>query len=293
MGASGITPVEVGGRPVGPGHPAYVVAEIGINHNGDVHLAKKLIAAALLAGCDAVKFQKRTLEVVFRPEDLAAPRESPFGETYGDAKRGLEFGEEQFAEIDEYARDNGIAWFASCWDEGSVDFLEQFDPPCYKIASASLTDDALLRHHRQYGRPIILSTGMSTLEQIDHAVEVVGTDDLVLLHSTSSYPAQPDELNLSAISMLAERYHVPVGYSGHEVGLATSVVAVAVGACMIERHITLDRAMWGSDHAASVEPHGFSRLVRDIRTVEAAIGDGRKVVYESELPKLERLRRVG
>jgi len=293
MEASGITPVEIGGRPVGPGHPTYVVAEIGINHNGDLDIARKLMAAALLAGCDAVKFQKRTLDVVFTPEEMEAPRESPFGDTYGDAKRGLEFREAEYAEIDRYARDNGIAWFASCWDEASVDFIEQFDPPCYKVASASLTDDSLLRHHRAYGRPIVLSTGMSTLDQIDHAVEVLGTDDLVLLHSTSSYPAQPEELNLSAIPMLIERYRVPVGYSGHEVGLATSLAAATLGACMIERHITLDRAMWGSDQAASVEPHGFSRLVRDIHTTEAALGDGRKVVYESELPKLERLRRVG
>jgi N-acetylneuraminate synthase len=293
MEASGITPVGIGGRPVGPVHPTYVVAEIGINHNGDLDIARKLMAAALLAGCDAVKFQKRTLVVVFTPEEMETPRESPFGDTYGDAKRGLEFGEAEYAEIDRYARDNGIAWFASCWDEASVDFIEQFDPPCYKLASASLTDDSLLKHHRAYGRPIILSTGMSTLEQIDHAIEVLGTDDLVLLHSTSSYPAPPEELNLSAIPMLIERYRVPVGYSGHEVGLATSLAAATLGACMIERHITLDRAMWGSDQAASVEPHGFSRLVRDIRTVEAALGDGRKVVYESELPKLERLRRVG
>jgi N-acetylneuraminate synthase len=187
----------------------------------------------------------------------------------------------------------GIMWFASCWDEGSVDFLEQFDPPCYKIASASLTDDDLLRYHRGYGKPIILSTGMSELEEVDHAVEILGTHDLILLHANSSYPAQPAELNLRAIGMLRERYGVPVGYSGHEVGLATSVAARALGACMIERHITLDRAMWGSDHAASVEPLGFQRLVRDIRAVEEALGDGVKVVHESEVPVREKLRRVG
>jgi N-acetylneuraminate synthase len=183
-------------------------------------------------------------------------------------------------------------WFASCWDEGSVDFMEQFDPPCYKIASASLTDDALLRHHRKYGRPIILSTGMSDLDEIDHAVEVLGTDDLVLMHATSTYPSQPEELNLRAIVTLQERYGVPVGYSGHEVGLAASVAAVALGACMIERHITLDRAMWGSDQAASVEPAGFARLVKDVRAVETALGDGVKVVYDSEIPIKEKLRRV-
>lgn len=288
-----INPVEIGGRRIGPDEPSYVVAEIGINHNGDLGLARKLISAAVTAGCDAVKFQKRTVDVVYTAEELERPRESPFGTTNGELKRGLEFDEEGFAAIDEYCRMLGIAWFASCWDEASVDFMERFDPPCYKIASASLTDDELLRHHRRYGRPIILSTGMSELEEIDHAVEVLGTDDLVLLHATSTYPSAPDELNLFAIPMLQERYGVPVGYSGHEVGLSTTVAARALGACMVERHITLDRAMWGSDQAASVEPFGFQRLVRDIRAVEAALGDGVKVVYESEIPVQEKLRRVG
>ena len=273
--------------------PSFVVAEIGINHNGDVGLARKLIAAAVTAGCDAVKFQKRTIDVVYSAEELERPRESPFGTTNGELKRALEFGEEEFRAIDEYCRMLGTVWFASCWDEASVDFLEPFDPPCYKIASASLTDDDLLRHHRQYGRPVILSTGMSELDEIDHAVEVLGTDDLILLHATSTYPSQPNELNLLAIATLRERYGVPVGYSGHEVGLATSVAARALGACMIERHITLDRAMWGSDQAASVEPFGFHRLIKDVRAVEAALGDGVKVVYESELPVQEKLRRVG
>ena len=285
--------VEIAGRRVGHAEPSFVVAEIGINHNGDIGLARKLIAAAVTAGCDAVKFQKRTIDVVYSAEELERPRESPFGTTNGELKRALEFGEEEFRAIDEYCRMLGTVWFASCWDEASVDFLESFDPPCYKIASASLTDDALLRHHRQYGRPIILSTGMSELDEIDHAVEVLGTDDLILLHATSTYPSQPNELNLLAIATLRERYGVPVGYSGHEVGLATSVAARALGACMIERHITLDRAMWGSDQAASVEPFGFHRLIKDVRAVEAALGDGVKVVYESELPVQEKLRRVG
>jgi N-acetylneuraminate synthase len=284
--------IEIGGRTVGDGHPAYVVAEIGINHNGDVGLARKLVAAAVNAGCDAVKFQKRTVPVVYSAEELARPRESPFGETNGDLKWGLEFDEAAYTAIDEYSRMLETVWFASCWDESSVDFIEPFDPPCYKIASASLTDDDLLRHHRKYGRPIILSTGMSSLEEIDHAVEVLGTDDLVLLHATSTYPAQAEELNLRAIVTLRERYDVPVGYSGHEVGLATTVAARALGACMIERHITLDRAMWGSDQAASVEPSGFQRMVKDIRAVEAALGDGVKVVYDSEVSVKEKLRRV-
>ena len=288
-----IDTVEIGDRRVGVNEPAYVVAEIGINHNGDLGLARKLIAAAAAAGCDAVKFQKRTVDVVYSAEELARPRESPFGETNGDLKRGLEFGTDEFAAIDEYCRVLGIAWFLSCWDEASVDFAEQFDPPCYKIASASLTDDDLLRHHRKQGRPVILSTGMSDLDEIDHAVEVLGTDDLVILHATSTYPSAPEELNLSVIPALRERYGVPIGYSGHEAGLATTLAARVLGACMIERHITLDRAMWGSDQAASVEPLGFQRMVRDIRAVESALGDGEKVVYDTEIPIREKLRRVG
>jgi N-acetylneuraminate synthase len=287
-----VNDVIIAGRPVGPGRPCFVVAEIGINHNGDIELAKQLVDAAVDAGADAVKFQKRTVEVVYPPEELARPKESPWGDTYGDYAYGRELGEEEYAAIDAHCRERGILWFASCWDEGSVDFLERFGPPCYKLASASLTDDALLRHHRATGRPLILSTGMSTVEQIDHAVEVLGKDDLVLLHTTSTYPSKFDELNLAAIETLRERYDVPVGYSGHEVGLVPSVAAVVLGAVMVERHITLDRAMWGSDQAASVEPHGFQRLVRDIRVVETARGDGVKSVYESERESIARLRRV-
>jgi N-acetylneuraminate synthase len=285
--------VSIGSRAVGEGQPCFIVAEIGINHNGDLDTARKLISAAMLAGCDAVKFQKRTVDVVYTPQELAQPRPNPFGPANGDLKRGLEFGSEQYRAIDEYCRLHNILWFASCWDEASVDFIEQFDPPCYKIASASLTDDNLLRHHRRYGRPIILSTGMSTIEQIDHAVEIVGSDNLVLMHATSTYPSQLEELNLKGISTLRERYGVPVGYSGHEVGLPTSVAATVMGACMIERHITLDRAMWGSDQAASVEPQGFAKLTRDIRAIEKAMGDGVKRVYESEVPVMNKLRRVG
>ena len=286
-------PVLIAGHRIGDNEPCYVVAEIGINHNGDLDIARRLIAAAAFSGCDAVKFQKRSVDIVYTPEELAKPRENPFGATNGDLKRGLEFGQAQYHAIADYCRQNSLAWFASCWDEASVDFLERFDPPCYKIASASLTDDNLLRHHRGTGRPLIVSTGMSTIEEIDHAVEVLGTDRLVLMHTTSTYPSRPEELNLRAIPALRERYQVPVGYSGHEVGLSTSVVAVALGACMIERHITLDRAMWGSDQAASVEPHGFARLVRDIRVLQSALGDGVKRVYESEVPVRQKLRRVG
>jgi len=284
--------VRIGDRLVGPGEPAFIVAEIGINHNGDLELAKRLIDASVEAGCDAVKFQKRTVDVVYTPEELARPRENPFGKTNGDLKRGLEFSYEQYQAIHRYCEERRILWFTSCWDEGSVDFCRLFDPPCYKIASACLTHDALLRHHRQQGRPIILSTGMSTMEQIRHAVDVLGVDDLVLLHCTSSYPSKAEELNLQMIRTLQQEFDASIGYSGHEVGLQTTVAAVALGACVVERHISLDRAMWGSDQAASVEPQGFKRLVRDIRAVESAMGDGRKRVYESELSILEKLRRV-
>jgi N-acetylneuraminate synthase len=287
------TVLKLGNRSVGAGQPCYVVAEIGINHNGDLDTAKRLIDAAVLTGCDAVKFQKRTVDVVYTAEELAKPRENPFGTTNGDLKRGLELGRDAYKAIDTYCRERKIAWFASCWDEEAVDFIEAFDPPCYKIASASMTDDGLLKHHRNTGRPIVVSTGMSTLEQIDHAVDVLGRDNLIVMHTTSTYPSEIKDLNLRVLPVLAQRYGVPVGYSGHEVGLAPSVAAVALGACMVERHITLDRAMWGSDQAASVEPQGFSRLVRDIRAVEVSMGDGVKRVLDAEIPIMKKLRRVG
>lgn len=284
--------VSIGGRIVGGRHSCYVIAEIGINHNGDLDIARQLIDVAVAAGCDAVKFQKRTVDVVYTAEDLARPRENPFGATNGDLKRGLEFGFEQYAAIDDYCREKGIAWFASCWDEASVDFIDQFNPPAYKIASASLTDDDLLVHTRAKGKPVILSTGMSSLEQIDHAVHVLGRQALVILHSSSTYPAHYQELNLRVIPVLQQQFAVPVGYSGHETGIPSSVAAVALGACMVERHLTLDRAMWGSDHAASLEPNGMTRLVRDIRLIETAMGDGVKRVLDRELPVIEKLRRV-
>lgn len=288
----GRTEVRIGNALVGDGHPVYVVAEVGINHNGSLDIARQLIDAAVDCGCNAVKFQKRTVEVVYSAEELARPRESAFGTTNGDLKRGLEFGAREYGEIDRYCRARNIAWFASCWDEGSVDFIEQFSPPCYKIASACLTDDGLLARHRRTGRPIILSAGMSTLEQVLHAVSVLGSDDLVVMHCTSTYPSKLEELNLRVIQTFQQMFSVPIGYSGHEVGLSPSLAAVALDASVIERHITLDRAMWGSDQAASVEPQGFKRLVRDIRSIEAALGDGEKRVFESELPIMAKLRRV-
>ena len=284
--------IKIGNRLVGDGHPCYIIAEIGINHNGDINIAKKLIEVAAAAKVDAVKFQKRTIDVVYSAEELARPRESPFGSTSGDLKHGLEFGEKEYAEIDRHCKQNNITWFASCWDEQSVDFIEQFKVPCYKIASASMTDDGLLRHTRSQGHPILMSTGMSTLEQVDHAVELLGKEDLVVMHTTSTYPAMYEELNLRVIPILKQRYGLPVGYSGHETGLSTSIASVALGACAVERHITLDRAMWGSDQAASVEPQGFAHLVRDIRLVETAMGDGVKRVVEREVPIMKKLRRV-
>ena len=285
--------VKIGDVAVGDGAPCYIVGEIGINHNGDLGTARRLIDVGAIAGANAVKFQKRTVEVVYTAEELAKPRENPFGTTNGDLKRGLEFGRDQYHNIDVYCREKNIAWFASCGDEASVDVMEQFSPPAYKIASASLTDDNLLRHHRKTGRPIIISTGMSTIAQCDHAVEVLGTDNLIILHTTSAYPAKIADLNLKLIPALRARYGVPVGYSGHEVGLATSYAAVALGACMIERHITLDRAMWGSDQAASVEPQGLMKLIRDVRVIESGLGDGVKRVTDDEVPIMKKLRRVG
>jgi N-acetylneuraminate synthase len=285
-------PVEIGTRPVGDSEPCYVIAEIGINHNGDIDLAKRLISVAVAAGCDAVKFQKRTVEVVYSPDELAKPRESPFGATNGDLKHGLELDYYDYQEIDAYCRSSKIAWFASCWDEKSVDFIDRFHPPCYKIASASLTDDHLLRHTRATGKPVIVSTGMSTIDQIDHAVDVVGRENLILLHASSTYPAYYEELNLRAIPIMRARYGVPVGYSGHETGIPSTIAAVVLGACCVERHITMDRSMWGSDHAASLEPNGISRIVRDIRLVEKSMGDGVKRVYEREQPIIKKLRRV-
>lgn len=285
--------IQIGEKTVGNGLPCYIVAEIGINHNGNIDLAKRLISIAVGAGCDAVKFQKRTVDIVYSADELARPRESPFGTTNGDLKRALELDYEDFVEIDQYCRAVKIPWFASCWDEPSVDLIDRFDVPCFKIASASLTDDNLLRHTRATGKPLLLATGMSTLEEIDHAVEVLGKENLAILHACSTYPAYYEELNLRAICTLEDRYEVPVGYSGHESGLPSSVAAAALGACIIERHITTDRAMWGSDQAASLEPNGITKLVSYIRLTERSMGDGVKRVLEREQPILKKLRRVG
>jgi len=285
--------IKIGSRLVGDGHPAYIIAEVGINHNGDLEVAKKMIDAAVHAGVDAVKFQKRTPEVCTPPEQQKQMRETPWGYiSYLDYRYKVEFGEAEYREIDRHCLEKGIAWLASVWDEQSVEFLSQFDTPAYKVPSASLTDHNLLRHVRKTGRPMVISTGMSTMDQIQSAVNLIGTDNLVVMHCTSTYPCEPEELNLRMIPTLREMFPCPIGYSGHEVGLVPSAVAVALGACMVERHLTLDRAMWGSDQAASVEPGGFERLVKYIRVSEASLGDGVKRVYDSELSSLKKLRRV-
>jgi N-acetylneuraminate synthase len=284
--------IRIGDRLVGDDQPTYVVAEIGINHNGDLDIAKEMIRVAKQVGVDAVKFQKRTPELCVPPEQRNQMRETPWGYiTYLDYRYKVEFDRAQYDEIDRYCKEVGINWFASVWDEPSIDFMETYSPVCYKVPSAALTDHDLLRYLRATGRPIILSTGMSTTEQIDTAVAVAGQDNLMLTHTTSSYPCDPDELNLRMVETLREKYPVPVGYSGHEVGLIPSVISVALGACLVERHFTLDRAMWGGDQAASVEPQGFERLVKYIRVTEQAMGDGIKQVYASELSSLKKLRR--
>ncbi len=283
--------VQIGNKQVGCGQPSYIVAEIGINHNGDLEIAKRLIDAAVLAGCDAVKFQKRTPELCVPLEQRNVMRETPWGMmTYMAYRERVEFGVKEYTEIEHYCSQRGITWFVSPWDVKSVDFMEAYQPVCYKVPSALLTDLQLLRRLRATNRPVILSTGMSTLEQVRAGVAELDRAKLILTHTTSTYPCKTEELNLRVIPALVAEFGVPVGYSGHEVGLQTTYAAVVLGASLVERHITLDRAMWGSDQAASVEPSGFSRLVRDIRTIEKAMGDGQKRMFDSEIPVMKKLR---
>jgi YrbI family 3-deoxy-D-manno-octulosonate 8-phosphate phosphatase len=284
------------GNKIGPGEPCYIIAEIGINHNGSLEIAKKLIDEAVAAKATAVKFQKRTPEICVPKDQWDIMRDTPWGRiSYIDYKRKTEFGIAEYATIDQYCKKQGIDWFVSTWDVEAVDFMEQFDTPLYKLASASLTDFPLIKRILLTGKPLMLSTGMSTNKEIDDAINLVRSFDenypLLIAHSTSAYPCKPEELNLKMVQTLGTKFPgIPIGYSGHETGLATTVAAVSLGATFVERHFTLDRAMWGSDHAASVEPQGFQRLVRDIRDVEIATGDGIKKVYESELGPMKRLR---
>ena len=286
--------IKIGNRMVGDGHPAYVIAEIGINHNGDLDTAKKMIDAAVHAGADAVKFQKRAPDVATPPEQKDQMRETPWGYiTYLDYRYKVEFNERQYAEIDRYCREKKIDWMVSVWDEPSLDFMKKFDTPAYKVPSASLTDFKLIRKARATSKPLILSSGMSTMEQVKKGIEIAGEENLVMMHCTSTYPCEPEELNLKMVGTLRHEFpNLPIGYSGHEVGLVPTAIAVAFGACVVERHLTLDRAMWGSDQAASVEPAGFERLVKYVRVTEASLGDGVKKVYESEKGSMKKLRRV-
>lgn len=282
------------GKKIGGNNPCFIIAEIGLNHNGDINIAKELILKAKEAGCDAVKFQKRTPEVCTPRDQWDIERDTPWGRMkYIDYRYKVEFGDTEYKIIDDYCRELGVVWFASCWDEESVDFLEKFNPMLYKAASASLTDISLLKKKMNTGKPLIISTGMSTIEELKTAVEAIGTNNLAIAHATSTYPCKPEELNLRMIQTLQNMYpSCPIGYSGHETGLSTTMATIPLGASFVERHFTLDRSMWGSDQAASVEPGGMARLVRDIRDIETALGDGVKVVYESEMGPRAKLRRV-
>ena len=268
----------------------YIIAEIGINHQGDVNIAKKLIDIAAAAGCDAVKFQKRNPDVCVPDHQKDQPR-SWQGEDmpYLEYKYKVEFGKEEYDEIDRYCKERNIAWSASPWDLDSLEFLMQYDIPFIKIPSAMLTNDELISASVKTNKKIILSTGMSTESEIDHAVSLLG-NNFALLHCNSTYPAPVNELNLSAIKTLQEKYNCEVGYSGHEMLLGTTVSSVLLGATIIERHITLDRNMEGSDHSGSVTPHGLFKLVSGVRELEQAYGDGKLIVTESEMPVRKKLR---
>jgi N-acetylneuraminate synthase len=286
--------IRVGKKQIGDKNPVYVIAEIGINHNGSVDIAKKMIEGAAFAGCDAVKFQKRTPELCVPKDQWDIMRDTPWGRiAYIQYRHKIEFNRSQYEELVSFCNNIGIDWFASCWDENSVDFIKKLDPPLYKIASACLTDDDLLLKHKELNKPVILSTGMSDMTEITRAIKLFGTDNLLIAHSTSAYPCRLDELNLHMISTLRKIYpNNPIGYSGHETGLAPSWTAVALGANFVERHITLDRSMWGTDQAASVEIVGMWKLVTNIRDIEKALGNGIKKVYDSELSAREKLRRI-
>jgi N-acetylneuraminate synthase len=285
--------VEIAGKPVGPGRPVFLIAEIGINHNGSLDLARRLIDGAVLAGCDAVKFQKRTPEICVPRSQWEVMRDTPWGRmSYLEYKKRIEFNEPEYVVIDRYCRERKIAWFASAWDEESVAFLEKFDPPAYKAASASITDLGLLKAMRRTGRPLVMSTGMSTLEEIGAAVRTAGEEKLLLAHTTSAYPCPPELLNLKMIETLRDLYpRVPIGYSGHEAGLTATWAAVGMGATFVERHVTLDKTMWGTDQSASLDVVELVQLVAHIRSIERALGDGVKRVHESELLARSKLRR--
>jgi len=270
----------------------FIVAEIGINHNGDISICKELIDVAVTAGCNAVKFQKRDIDLVYTQEFLDSPRESPWGVTQRSQKEGLEFNKEQYIDISEYCSSKGIEWFASAWDTNSQNFLRQFNCKFNKIASAMIVDDSLLRMVAEEGKHTFISTGMSTYKDIDKAVEIfnIAGCPFELMHTISTYPMRDEDANLNLINSLRNRYECNVGYSGHEVGLAISYAAAAMGISSLERHITLDRAMYGSDQSASVEPNGLNQLVGGVRVIEKAMGDGEKRLIGSEVPITQKLR---
>lgn len=270
----------------------FIVAEIGINHNGDLGLAKRLIDTAVVAGCDAVKFQKRTVDKVYTKEYLDSPRQSPWGDTQRAQKEGLEFGKEEYDEIDRYCKEKGIAWYASAWDVDSQRFLQQYDCKYNKVASAMLTNDELLEEIAGEGKYTFIATGMSTLDEIDHAVEIFKKHNcpFELMHCNSTYPMPVEDANLKLIGTLADKYQCKVGYSGHEAGTLVSTCAVAAGATSIERHITMDRTMYGSDQKASIEPYELCILVKDIRDTEKIMGTGEKVLTEAEEEVKKKLR---
>ena len=284
--------MKIGKYEINNDNPVFIIAEIGINHNGDLDKAKQLIKASKTAGCNAVKFQKRTIDTVYSADDLAKPRESPFGKTNGDLKRGLEFSYEDYFQIDNYCKEIDMIWFASPWDEASVDFLESFNVPCHKVAAACLTDAGLLHKLKTTDKPILLSTGMSEIEEIDKAVAILGESNLMLYYCVSLYPPPVDKINLLGIKTLIDRYGVPVGYSGHELDTIISVAAVALGAVSVERHFTLDRVSWGSDHVASIEPLEMNEMIKNIRLVEQAFGSSEITCLDEEVPIKHKLRRV-
>tara|TARA_B100001540_G_scaffold310794_1_gene329118 strand:- start:398 stop:1225 length:828 start_codon:yes stop_codon:yes gene_type:complete len=273
----------------------FITAELGINHNGDMDITKKLIDIAKSAGCNAVKFQKRTIEKVYSKEVLDSPRDSPWGTTTREQKNGLEFSKNEYDIIDQYCKTNDIEWYASAWDIESLDFLKQYNLKYNKIASAMLTNLELIEKISQEKKHTFISTGMSTMEQIKSAVDIFRKNNcpFELQHSNSSYPMKLEEANLNCIKTLKNEFQCDVGYSGHEsVGYLVCITAVVLGATSIERHITLDRSMYGSDQSASLEPSGLQRLVRDIRGLDIIMGDGKKVIWDSEIPVMKKLRNV-
>lgn len=317
--------VTIDDKNIGSEYPVYVIAEIGINHNGSIETAKKMIDMAVECGCDAVKFQKRTIKSVYSSEELIKPREIPtdvlrsainrkalprereellkefvkkncipskIPTTNGDQKYALEFGENDYKEIDKYCKERKITWFASPWDLDSVDFLEKFDVPCYKIASASLTDKGLLKKIKETGKPIILSTGMSTMEQVEKAVDFLGEENLVLLHCTSTYPTPENEQDLNVIKTLKKYFNCPIGYSGHEPGIQATLTAIALGARVVERHITINRSIYGSDQRVSLERDGLYRICREAKKIPLYIGKSNKILQDSEIPVMANLRKV-